>query len=76
MKYFVMMVDKDNKTFYKKNKCVNGWSTNKSECWAFSASGARKIAVSLYAFDKSGGANVYDYIPSYGMGKNERGLSA
>ena len=71
MKYFVIMVDKNNRTFYKKNKCVDGWSTNKAECWAFSENGARNIARALYAEDKSGGYNVYDFIPSYGEGKNE-----
>lgn len=71
MKYFVMMIDKDNRTFYKRNKCVDGWSTNKADCWAFSRQGAKNIAISLYAYDKSNGANVYDFIPSYGEGRNE-----
>lgn len=71
MKYFVTWIDGNNCTRYKKNKCVDGWSTNKAEFWAFSESGARGIARSLYAYDKSNGVNVYDFIPSYGEGKNE-----
>ena len=71
MKYFVIMIDKNQRKFYKKNKCVDGWSTDPSECWAFSENGARGVCVSLYNSDNSHGENVYDFVPSYGKGKNE-----
>ena len=39
---------------YKKYKCIDGWSRDKSECWQFSKQGAKKIADRL---------NEQGYIP-------------
>ena len=48
MKYYIVMHNKQfNTTKYKKNKCVEGWSTVKDCCWKFSKQGAKKIIESL-----------------------------
>ena len=74
MKYFIMRIDKNNRTFYKKNKCVDGWSTNKAECWAFSRQGAKNI-IAVEERYIARGRNTMGYtfsmIPSNGEGKNE-----
>lgn len=44
MKYYIVMSDKQfNKTLYKKNKTVDGWTPVKEYCWRFSKQGAKKI---------------------------------
>lgn len=46
MKYYVIKTTR-NGVEYKKNKCIDGWSKNKHDCWKFSLSGAEKIASRL-----------------------------
>lgn len=56
MKYFVTKTT-TGKLEYKKYKCIEGWSTDPSECWQFSKAGAQKIADRLnehYEFDQQG----------------------
>lgn len=43
MTYFIKRTNQQGKVSYKKNKCVDGWSTNKTYCWRFSKQGARQI---------------------------------
>lgn len=44
MKYYIVMYNKQFDTInYKKNKCVDGWSIIKDDCWKFSKQGAKKI---------------------------------
>lgn len=45
-KYYVIKTTK-NGIKYKRYKCIEGWSTDKSECWKFSKGGAEQIAKSL-----------------------------
>ena len=43
MKYFVIKTTK-NGIEYKRYKCAEGWTKDKSICWRFSKQGAQKIA--------------------------------
>ena len=43
-KYYIYYTKpKSEKLFYKKHKTLDGWSTEKSECWQFSEASARRI---------------------------------
>lgn len=44
---------------YKKNKCVDGWSNIKAQCWQFSRSSAKQIVSDLQKFS---GNNYYQYL--------------
>ena len=43
MKYYVIRTNKKGITF-KKYKCIDGFSTNKDDCWKYSEQGAKRIA--------------------------------
>lgn len=43
MKYFVIRTTRSG-IEYKRYKCSEGWTRNKSICWQFSKQGAQKIA--------------------------------
>lgn len=44
MKYYIKMTNKQfGTTEYKRYKCIDGFSKNKSQCWKFSKQGALKI---------------------------------
>lgn len=70
MKFFVVKVKGEKVLAYKKNKCVDGWSNNKAECWAFSNQGAKNIALELNNNNKENDIK-YGFMPSYGEGRNE-----
>lgn len=44
MKYYIKMYNKQFNTIkYKRYKCIDGWSTNKEECWKFTKQSAMNI---------------------------------
>ena len=44
MKYYIKMENKQfNKVYYKRYKCIDGFTTDKKICWKFSKQGALKI---------------------------------
>ena len=45
-KYYVIKTTKDGIS-YKRYKCIDGWSKNRTECWQFSKQGAEQIAKRL-----------------------------
>lgn len=47
MSMFYVIKTTKNGIEYKKYKCIDGWTKDKSECWQFSKSGAEKIAARL-----------------------------
>lgn len=50
MKYLIVMesyILKEKEIKYKKNKCVDGWTTSPEKCWKFSKNGALKIIEDL-----------------------------
>lgn len=62
MKYYIVMHNKQlNRTLYKKNKCVDGWTPVKDYCWRFSKQGAKKIIERL----KYGYRNNIDNLEFY-----------
>ena len=70
MKYYIVMHNKQfNTTKYKKNKCVDGWSTDKNKCWAFSKQGALKIIERLKYAYRNNIANLEFYLEEAQGGK-------
>ena len=69
-KYFVRMRI-DSRIYYKKNKCVDGWSMNKQECWAFTRPVADRLVKAYYRQAQGKSKAMYDFIRSNGEGKNE-----
>ena len=44
MRYYIKMYNKQFNTIkYKRYKCIDGWSTNKEECWKFTQQSAMNI---------------------------------
>ena len=75
MKYFIRRTSKKyGRIDFKENKYADGFSPFRSDCWAFSKQGAKKVIATLQQTYKS--ANEYwnyeyDMIPSNLEGKNE-----
>lgn len=56
-RYYVCKIT-DEGVEYKRTKCLDYWSTDKSECWQYSKQGAKNIVKRLT-----------NHIPSYAVGK-------
>lgn len=58
-KYYVVKIMNNGK-YYKKYKCIDGWSKNPEDCWQFTKSGALQIANRLNQTVKSVFSPFYD----------------
>ena len=62
MTYYIKMTDKrDNFVLYKRYKCIEGWTKDKSICWKFSKQGAKGIIKTLMARDANWGRDWREY---------------
>lgn len=63
MKYYIVMHNKQlNRTLYKKNKCVDGWTPVKDYCWRFSKQGAKRIIEGLQHEYRNNISNIEFYL--------------
>ncbi len=58
--YIYRIINHNGRKEYKRTKCSDFWSSNKSVCWQFSAQGAKKIVETLNNY------NTHNYY-SFGM---------
>ena len=56
--YIYRVVNHNGKKEYKRTKCSNFWTEDKSTCWQFSLQGAKKIVETLNRFNR---VNYYSY---------------
>ena len=57
-KVYIYRVAPNGHKTYKRTKCLEYWTENKSACWQFSAQGAKKIVETYNSHNKS---NFYSY---------------
>lgn len=52
--YIYRISERNGKKEYKRTKCLDKWTTEKSVCWQFSKQGAKKIVACKKEYDRSG----------------------